>query len=118
MGYPIESCGGAGDIIGVVVPLGGPAIEYGEAPAAFLAAYKLASSCALPMFFLYRMRLLPNQLETWETLKNIKCYILMLQLFTHNFGIINALLFHTFSPTLLLLPQMDMGCSSDYRNTH
>jgi len=48
----MESCGGAGDIMGVVVPLGGPAMEYGEAPAAFLAAYKLASSCALPMFFL------------------------------------------------------------------
>lgn len=48
----MESWGGAGDIMGVVVPLGGPAIEYGEAPAAFLAAYKFASSWALPMFFL------------------------------------------------------------------
>lgn len=39
---------------------------YGELPAAFLAAYKLASSWALPMFFLYRIRLLPNQFETWK----------------------------------------------------
>lgn len=34
---------------------------------AFFAAYKLASSCALPMFFLYRILLLPNQLETFLT---------------------------------------------------
>lgn len=35
-------------------------------PAAFLAAYKFASSCALPMFFLQRILLLPNQLETYK----------------------------------------------------
>lgn len=60
----MESCAGAGDIIGVAAPLAGPPIEYGLAPAAFFAAYKLASSCAFPIFFLYRMRLFPNQLET------------------------------------------------------
>lgn len=31
---------------------------------AVLAAYRLASSWNLPIFFLYRMRLLPNQLDT------------------------------------------------------
>lgn len=60
MEYPMESCGGAGDIIGVGVPL------YGEAPAAFLAAYKFASSWALPMFFLYLILLFPNQLDTCQ----------------------------------------------------
>ena len=44
--------------------------EPGEAPplaasAAALAAYMLASSWALPMFRLYRIRLFPNQLHTW-----------------------------------------------------
>lgn len=32
---------------------------------AVLAAYRLASSWNLPMFFLYRILLLPNQLDTW-----------------------------------------------------
>ena len=32
--------------------------------AAFFAAYKLASSYALVMFFLYRILLLPNQFDT------------------------------------------------------
>lgn len=35
---------------------------------AFFAAYRLASSCALPIFFLYRIRLFPNQLETCKWL--------------------------------------------------
>jgi hypothetical protein len=39
------------------------------AAAAALAVYKLASSCALPMFFLYLIRLLPNQLETYSSIK-------------------------------------------------
>lgn len=46
----------------------GPGPEAAElaaaAAAAVAAAYILASSCALTIFFLYRMRLLPNQLET------------------------------------------------------
>lgn len=33
---------------------------------AFLAAYMFASSCAFAMFFLYLIRLLPNQFETWK----------------------------------------------------
>ena len=37
-----------------------------SAAAAVFAAYKLASSWALPMFFLYLIRLLPNQLETYR----------------------------------------------------
>ena len=32
---------------------------------AFFAAYRLASSCAFPMFFLYLILLLPNQLDTF-----------------------------------------------------
>jgi len=35
--------------------------------AAVFARYMLASSCTLPMFFLYRIRLLPNQLVTYST---------------------------------------------------
>lgn len=35
-----------------------------DAAAAVFAAYKFASSWALPMFFLYRILLFPNQLET------------------------------------------------------
>lgn len=42
--------------------LGPPASEVS---AAALAAYMLASSRNFPMFFLYRILLLPNQLETW-----------------------------------------------------
>lgn len=38
---------------------------------AAFAAYRLASSCSLPMFFLYRMRLLPNQLHIYRS-KNTK----------------------------------------------
>lgn len=33
-------------------------------PAAFFAAYRFASSCALPIFFLYLILLLPNQFDT------------------------------------------------------
>ena len=36
-------------------------------PAAFFAAYRFASSCAFPIFFLYRIRLFPNQFDTWNT---------------------------------------------------
>ena len=43
----------------------GPGEPVGEAAlAAALAAYMLASSCALVMFLLYRILLLPNQLLT------------------------------------------------------
>ena len=42
----------------------GPGDPVGlEALAAALAAYMLASSCAFTMFFLYRIRLLLNQLQ-------------------------------------------------------
>ena len=46
----------------------GPGDPVGEAAeAAALAAYMFVSSWALTMFFLYRIRLLPNQLQTWFT---------------------------------------------------
>lgn len=41
-----------GDMIGVDAPDDDGCMENGEALAAFLAAYMLASSWALPMFFL------------------------------------------------------------------
>ena len=50
-----------GDIMGPGDPVG----EAAEAAA--LAAYMLASSWALTMFFLYLILLLPNQLLTWDT---------------------------------------------------
>lgn len=49
------------------LPAGGdamPAALTAAAAAAVLAAYRLASSWALPIFFLYLIRLLPNQFDT------------------------------------------------------
>jgi len=59
------------------VPLvGGLKLTFCACEAAFFARYKLASSCSLPMFFLYRMRLLPNQLVTYIHIiadQSLKC---------------------------------------------
>lgn len=44
-----------------------PPAPADTAAAAVRAACILASSLAFTMFFLYRIRLFPNQLETWET---------------------------------------------------
>ena len=57
--YPGQPAGGDG------------AAEDLAASAAALAAYMLASSCALVMFLLYRILLLPNQLLTYYIKWNV-----------------------------------------------